>query len=90
MPLEDGVSISPQPMPCRTELAMTLLTPHPRFEISLVADDVFAVLSNTDTLGFVHRIDHIYVALSGRDLAHAVEVGQTMSWERALELILTP
>ena len=56
-------------------------------QIALVGDDLYSVMTDTDTLGFVHKVGNVFVALSGRDLARAVEIGQTLEWDRAIQLI---
>ena len=67
---------------------MALVSPSLRPDISLVGDDLYCVLSERDTLGFVHRVGNVFVALSGDNLGHAVEVGQSLSWDRAVEMVL--
>ena len=57
-------------------------------DIALVGDNLYCVLSETDTLGFVQRVGNVFVALSGDNLGHAVEVGQTLSWDLAVEMVL--
>ena len=66
---------------------MVLISPAKQPDIALVGDDLYCVLSETDTLGFVHRVGHVFVALAGDNLGHAVEIGQTMSWDLAVELV---
>lgn len=66
---------------------MVLISPSRRPDIALVDDDLYCVLSETDTLGFVHRVGSVYVALAGDNLGHAVEIGQTPSWQLAVDLI---
>jgi hypothetical protein len=56
-------------------------------QIALVGDDMYSVMTETDTLGFVYKVGNVFVALSGRDFAHAVEVGQTLEWDRAIQLV---
>ena len=66
---------------------MVLMSPGLKPDIALVGDDMYCVLSETDTLGFVHRVGNVFVALCGSELHHAVEVGQSLSFERAVELV---
>ena len=66
---------------------MTLLTPTPAPQIALVGDDLYRVLGETETLGFVYKVGNVFVALSGTDFGRAVEVGQSLDWNRALELV---
>ncbi|HEV7950152.1 MAG TPA: hypothetical protein VGP24_10325 [Glaciihabitans sp.] len=55
--------------------------------IAVVTDDVYSVMSEHDTLGYVHKVGPVYVALSGDVLSHAVEVGQSLSWDQALRMV---
>ncbi|PRY70050.1 hypothetical protein B0I08_101172 [Glaciihabitans tibetensis] len=55
--------------------------------IALVTDDVYAVMSNNDTLGYIHKVGAVYVALHGDVLSHAVEVGQSLSWDYAVDMV---
>jgi hypothetical protein len=64
---------------------MAILTREPT--IALVTDDVYSVLSDRETLGFVHKVGNVYVALSGDSLSHAVEIGQSLSWDRAVQMV---
>ncbi|CAN5158216.1 hypothetical protein BH11ACT2_BH11ACT2_12750 [soil metagenome] len=56
-------------------------------DISLIGEDLYSVLTATDTLGYVHKVGNVFVALRGHDFGHAVEVGQTLSWERAIDMV---
>ncbi len=58
--------------------------------IALVTDDVYSVMTDRETLGFVQRVGTVYVALSGDVLSHAVEVGQSLSWDRAISMVRYP
>jgi hypothetical protein len=55
--------------------------------IALVTDDVYSVMTDTDTLGFVHKVGNVFVALSGDVLSHAVEIGQSLSWDQAVRMV---
>ena len=66
---------------------MTLLSPIAAPQIALIGDDLYSVLSDTETLGFIYKVDTVFVALSGSDFGRAVEVGQTLLWDRAVELV---
>lgn len=70
---------------------MVLISPNhsTTSDIALIGDDMYSVLSETHTLGYVYRVDTIFVALKGHDFGHAVEIGQTHSWERAIEIVRT-
>jgi hypothetical protein len=72
---------------------MTVLTPPAAREtltdaiVALVTDDVYSVMTERETLGFVQKVGTVYVALSGDILSHAVEVGQALSLERAVRMV---
>ncbi len=65
---------------------MVLISPS-RPDIALVDDDLYCVMSETETLGYVHRVGNVFVALAGDNLGHAVEIGQTMSWDLAVDMV---
>ena len=70
---------------------MVLISPSYRqaagVSVAMVSDDLFSLLTPSETLGFVHKVGSVYVSLSGSDLSHAVEVGQSLSWDRAVEIV---
>jgi hypothetical protein len=71
---------------------MTISHPTPRDSrrepnIALVTDDVFSVMTDRDTLGFIRKVGTVYVALSGDVLSHSVEVGQSLTWEQAVQMV---
>lgn len=74
---------------------MVLISPHstqhefPQTDVTLIGDDLYSVLSATETLGYVYKVGNVFVALSGHDFARAVEVGQTLSWAQAIEIVRT-
>lgn len=55
--------------------------------ISLVSDDVYSVMNEEMTLGYIHKVGPVYVALSGDVLSHAVEVGQALTWDQAVGMV---
>ncbi|MDO7881431.1 hypothetical protein [Antiquaquibacter soli] len=55
--------------------------------IELIDDDTYAVHRATVRLGYIHRVGNVFVALEGAHLAHAVEVGQSLSWDEALAML---
>jgi hypothetical protein len=55
--------------------------------VALVTEDVYSVMTDRETLGYVHRVGTVYVALSGDILSHAVEVGQAHSLDRAVRMV---
>jgi hypothetical protein len=55
--------------------------------ISLVSDDVYAVMNEANTLGYIHKVGTVYVALHGDVLSHAVEVGQSLDWDQAVVMV---
>jgi hypothetical protein len=71
---------------------MVLLSPDAKrlareADIAVVRDDVYSVLTERETLGFIHCVGNVYVALSGDILGSAVEVGQSLSWEQAVRMV---
>jgi hypothetical protein len=58
--------------------------------IALVTDDIYSVMTERETLGFVQKVGTVYVALAGDVLSHAVEVGQSLSWDRAVHMVRFP
>jgi len=70
---------------------MTLISPIHRHatevSVAMISDELFSVLTPNETLGYVHTVGRVYVALSGSDICHAVEVGQSLSWDRAVEIV---
>ena len=55
--------------------------------IAIVRENLYAVLSTHETMGFVERVDRVFVALHGPDLARAVEVGQSLSWDDCVAMV---
>lgn len=55
--------------------------------VTLVEKDLYGVLSGEDTMGFVHRAGRVFVALSGRNYPHSVEVGQCLCLEDAVRMV---
>ena len=56
-------------------------------DIALLRDDMYVVLAEDETMGFVHRVGNVYVALGGSDLGRACEVGQSLSWDEAISMV---
>ena len=55
--------------------------------IAIIHDDLFAVLATRETMGFVERMGNMFVALHGPDLARAVEVGRSLSWDECVSVV---
>ena len=68
---------------------MVFLAPSRNMDVALVGEGLYSVLSETETLGYIHQVGQVYVSLVGSDLHHAVEVGQSLSWDRALESVVS-
>jgi len=66
---------------------MVLSVPHFQPDVALISDDLYCVMTESDTLGYVHKVGSVYVALSGSDLNHAVEVGQSLSLDRSIIMV---
>jgi len=62
-------------------------SPDANVSVAMINDELFALLTPTETLGYVHKVGTVFVALRGSDYSHAVEVGQTMSRDRAIEIV---
>jgi hypothetical protein len=45
------------------------------------------VRAGSAIMGYIHQAGRVFVSLAGRDLHRAVEVGQSLSLPRALELL---
>lgn len=56
--------------------------------IELVDEETFAARGPSGTLGFIQRVGNIFVALEGEHLSRAIEVGQSLSWDEALAMIV--
>jgi hypothetical protein len=71
---------------------MVLISPAARnsrsdLTVALVTEDVYSVMTDRDTVGFVQKVGTVYVALGGDILSHAVEVGQALSLDRAVRMV---
>jgi len=66
---------------------MVLSVPHFQPDVALISDDLYCVMTESDTLGYIHKVGNVYVALSGSDLNHAVEVGQALSLDRSIVMV---
>jgi hypothetical protein len=62
-------------------------TPSEVASIAMVTADLFAVLRAEETLGYVHKVGNVYVSLRGADFNYAVEIEQSLSWDRAVAAI---
>jgi hypothetical protein len=70
-----------------TVLSSAARNSSPEPTVALVTDDVYAVMTERETLGFVHRVGTVYVALRGDVLSHAVEIGQSLLWDSAVRMV---
>ena len=66
---------------------MVLSVPHFQPDVALISDDLYCVMTASDTLGYIHKVGNVYVALAGADLNHAVEVGQSLSLDRSILMV---
>ena len=55
--------------------------------VRLVNDEYYAVRRGSAVMGYVYRADNVFVALEGAHFAHAVEVGQSLSLDDAIETV---
>ncbi len=53
-----------------------------------IAKDVEKVLLNGRHIGFVHHVKPVYVALTGPDLARAVEISQKLTLDGSIRALL--
>lgn len=67
---------------------MAISMPSYKPDVALIDDDLYCLMNQTDTLGYIHKVGNVYVALRGSAVNHAVEVGQSLSWDAALERII--
>ena len=44
-------------------------------------------MTEHDTIGYIHKVGSVFVALSGDVLSHSVEVGQSLTWDQALKMV---
>ncbi|MET0716572.1 MAG: hypothetical protein ABWY57_16845 [Mycetocola sp.] len=51
-------------------------------------DDVERVVLNGRQIGYVHHVEPVYVALTGPDLARAVEVSQKLTLDQCIRDLL--
>ena len=55
--------------------------------IELVRDDTYRVRVGPVSAGFVDRAGNVFVAQSGAYLSDAREIGQSLSWDEAVEMV---
>lgn len=53
-----------------------------------VGQDVEQVVLNGTAIGFVHHVEPVYVALTGPDLARAVEISQKLTLDGSIRALL--
>ena len=58
-----------------------------RPDVALVGENSYSVLAPHETMGFVDKVGSVFVAYSGFDHRHAVEVGQSLSWDDAVAMV---
>jgi hypothetical protein len=56
-------------------------------DISLLRENLYCVLAQTCTMGYVERVGNVFVALAGSESHHAVEVGQSLSFDVAVSMV---
>ena len=59
----------------------------PEVSVARVSDDLFSVSTRAETLGYVRKVGNVFVALRGSIFHHAVEVGQSLSADRAVQFV---
>ncbi len=84
MTIESPTRTNAAPLDALADLASAY---RPRPDISLVGEGRYCVLAPHETMGFVDAVGGVYVAYSGGDHRHAVEVGQTLAWDEAVAMV---
>ena len=57
-------------------------------DIALLRDDTYAVLASDRTLGYIEKVGNVFVGLVGEDLPHAIEVGQSLSFDVTVDMVI--
>lgn len=60
-------------------------TPAP--DIALLRDDTYVVLAEDRTMGYIRKVDNLFVGLAGEELAHADQIGQSLSFDVVVDMI---
>lgn len=60
----------------------------PQAVVSPLQNGVYEVSLDGQVLGFVERVGNVFVALMGRTAHCACEVGQSLSWETSVRMVL--
>jgi hypothetical protein len=60
---------------------------HAQTEVSIIGDDLYAIRRAKHLVGFVQRVGNVFVALSGKTYSHAVEVGQSLSFDNSVAMV---
>ena len=55
--------------------------------VMLVNDEYYLVRRGAKIMGYVYRVDNVFVALEGTHFAHAFEVGQSLSLDDAITMV---
>lgn len=84
---ENTMTISPLARPVSSRMPAARATMAAPPDISLLRDDLYGVLAETCTMGYVEKVGAVFVALGGSDLHHAVEVGQSLSFDVAVSMV---
>lgn len=65
-----------------------IATAAPEPVVSPLRDGVYEVSLDGQVLGFIERVGNVFVALMGRTVNCACEVGQSLSWETSVRMVL--
>ena len=57
-------------------------------DIALLREDTYAVLASDRTLGYIEKVGNVFVGLVGEDLPHAIEVGQSLSFDVTVDMVI--
>lgn len=81
------MTIQKEGLPARESLGTALIDSPRQSGIIPIRDDLDQLVDDNRTAGFVEHVGNVFVALQGTIAASAVEVGQSLSRERAIEMV---
>ncbi len=56
-------------------------------DIALLREDTYVVLAPDRTMGYVRKVDNLFVGMLGDDLLHADQIGQSLSFDVVVDMI---
>lgn len=67
--------------------AAVFTTPTDEYRVEKVKDDLYQVSTARGVRGFVEHVGSVYVALEGSRYQRSVEVGQSLTFDRAAAML---